>query len=647
MATRGGARRIDADLWRTWLLGAALSLSALAVWPWAFDSFSAVKLGVITVAAAALAGVEALVAAGRRGHDDLRDLRGPVLVVAALLVLLVLASTVWGRPAESVWGPHGRYSGLLMYLAAGVLFVSAAIAAIRGTIGRLLSVIGITAVLAALYALLQVLGVDPFPWAPVNKPIGTFGNPNFLAAYLGLALPVTVWLALEAPARSRTRWGWLGATAAIAAAALATESVQGPVAGLVGLTAFAALWLFDRRDLPWRRRGLAVLGGAAAAGFGLVVAGLASSGPLADLVGGKTIGFRARFWRAAWAMFVDRPVTGVGFGRFGAFYRVYRTPQAALAERVGVGADDPHNVLLRMLAEGGLPVALAWVTLVVVTAWFLYVGLRDPTGRPRLLLGAVGAAWLAYQVQSLVSIDMPTLVVHHFVLAGLVVGLAVRTRGDVRGTPKRKRVRAPAAWAGWGVVAVVLLIGWWTTRPLRADIALEHAVQTPVDQVAPRIEAFGRAQRTAPWEGIYWQLEGLYLLEDLGRPGEALTRFEEAVDRRPRDLAYVLFAGRASVRAEQLDRAVGWYERAVEIDPHSPDVSVEFARVLVIAGDTERAVTLLEEAVRIEPDEAEWWFQLGLARQAAGTIDGARQALERSLELAPERDDVREALRGL
>ena len=49
------------------------------------------------------------------------------------------------------------------------------------------------------------------------------------------------------------------------------------------------------------------------------------------------------------------------------------------------------------------------------------MGLRRTRGEQSLLLAALGGAWIAYHVQSGVSINVPPLLVLHWVVAGMVV----------------------------------------------------------------------------------------------------------------------------------------------------------------------------------------------------------------------------------
>lgn len=154
------------------------------------------------------------------------------------------------------------------------------------------------------------------------------------------------------------------------------------------------------------------------------VLGLASIGPLSILGEQRTLRLRRYYWEAGVAMFLDDPVAGVGPGRYGANYRAFRTEEAALnSGEFTVSADAAHSVPLDMFAQGGLLAGLAYLVVVGLIAGVIISGFRRLEGRDRLLLGAFAGAWAAYQVQSLVSIDVAPLAAAHWLLAGAIVAI--------------------------------------------------------------------------------------------------------------------------------------------------------------------------------------------------------------------------------
>src|SRR6185436_20059670 len=126
---------------------------------------------------------------------------------------------------------------------------------------RLLLAPVVAAAVAATYAVVQIAGLDPIRYARVSglggfvRPFATLGHPNFLSAYLAMALPLVVYALLRAVGRAQR----------LVAGVLAVVAVLAGVAVVVGVLANG------------HRRAVGVLGATAGAtilaigGLGLVL----------------------------------------------------------------------------------------------------------------------------------------------------------------------------------------------------------------------------------------------------------------------------------------------------------------------------------------------------------------------------------------
>src|SRR5205807_364295 len=95
-------------------------------------------------------------------------------------------------------GGDESYAGLETVLGYLALFLATRALCRHPVAGRrlLAAVVPATAVASA-YALVQLAGLDPVTWDNLSlfagrfRPFSTLGHPNFLAAYLVLAVPLT------------------------------------------------------------------------------------------------------------------------------------------------------------------------------------------------------------------------------------------------------------------------------------------------------------------------------------------------------------------------------------------------------------------------------------------------------------------------
>jgi hypothetical protein len=212
-----------------------------------------------------------------------------------------------------------------------------------------------------------------------GRAVGTFLNPNELAAFTLIALGVAVPLA--AASRGRDRLAVLCAVV-LAATLGATFSRWGVFSAVCGVAVYA---------LATRSRALlAAALVVALAGLGLdTLAGAGHHNP-------RDTEARAVAWQTGLTTFERFPLLGVGPLAFPKTYDVFRPPGAPGVHTAV--AFDPHSLPIAFAADGGI------VALVTLTASFwivLRTVLRNAgaaAARPRALALGLGAALIALLV---------------------------------------------------------------------------------------------------------------------------------------------------------------------------------------------------------------------------------------------------------
>lgn len=261
----------------------------------------------------------------------------------------------------------------------------------------------------ALIVLLQAAGLrwltsDVYTGLEFRAP-GTFGNPNWAAAFLAPLVPLSLGLA----ATAKRRWLYQAAAALLAVATVATLSKGGVVTLAAGLFVFVVLGYSVPRG---RRLALvAALTVCAAAALALALAWQRDLATEASWLRGRVF-----LWRAALVIVGEHPLTGCGLGGYPAAYgRAAATlvdgDPAAFMPLSSV--DFAHHDLLQLAAEGGLLTAAAFVV-VVVAALASAHRRGDPLSR------AVGAAVGALVVNGFA--DSPLRVPSTFVLFFFLLG---------------------------------------------------------------------------------------------------------------------------------------------------------------------------------------------------------------------------------
>ncbi len=586
------------------VLGATVVLAGVAIWRPLPDPFMLPKLTAVVLGAVAL-----LTLAGIRAVRAARvtiPVGAPVWIALALLATLILATVTADNVVLAFVGQHSRYAGLLSYLAYLAIFaVALRLYLADSARGLMRALLAAMAVVCA-YGLLQVAGLDPYSWRAIrDEPVfSTLGNTNFAAAYVAILAPVAAAVVLF---RGWGR-GWRIAAGILLALGVgyivATKATQGPLAAAAGLGVVGAAWLLSRRSVT-SAKGPAtfprwlLIGGPVAA---FVVVVLLGARLAPDVV--NSLGERRQFWQAALGIFADHPVVGTGLDSFRDYFTQYR-PAAHAVERGFQATDSTHNLPLGMLSNGGIGLAAAYLAFVGYVGWVLVKGLLT-VGRDRVMpLAAFGGMWAAYQVQSLVSLDVPALTVLHFLSAALVLALAAPPAVVGWKLPTAAAARGRLLPGGQGrrlaaaVVAGVLVLGlsatWLGSRPLRADLAAGEGRGLENGEGLP---AFDKAVALAPWEAEYRLFQAQSRLDAGQRDGAFQAAITAAELRRGSSKLALGNADIAQRRGEEATVAF-WVDQALRRDPNNPlmlDQAAEFVRE---AGDADRADRLVARAEQL------------------------------------------------
>lgn len=622
--------------------------TSLALWTRAPDTFGLPKATILWIGAIALLGLELVRAVWSR---ELAVPRSPwALALGAFVVAVIVTTLASPHLALSIVGEYTRYTGLLSYLAVAVTAlvvlrtfdVDEAAFALR-TLAALAGVV-------ATYGVLQWLKTDPIDWPGVSDgvAIGTLGNTDLFAGFVGIGTAAAAWTALSGTNSRRVRWAACLAALVALVGTVASRSFQGPAAAVPGLLFVVGVWATTDDGVAARGR-IATRLGAGRTALRAVAGVIVAAGAVAAVVFMRSalrngLVERGDFWRAALNMFRDRPVTGVGFDTYGQHFLAER-PVGHAARFLFTQAESAHSVPLNLLAGGGALVALAWLALVVLTAWALVKGLRRLDGEERLLLGGLGGAWIAYLVQASVSFDVPELLLLHGILAASIVAVGAPSRWwrlglpgqppHVRGRgPRATLVAAPSTWVVAGVLSVVGLVGaWLVTRPLRADLDSGRAArEAKAAHADPALSSVEDATGLARWQGRYW-LQRAQLSEAAQAVFDATDFAEEAARREPGSSQYALLAGRLNMKYRDDAHAARWFRAAVERDPNNPEVLGEVA-AFEAKTDPVRARIHAEHAVAVAPNDYVAWYGMGAVEEADGDRAAALKAYERSFSIA-------------
>jgi O-antigen ligase len=404
------------------VIGWTAIVATVLVTPWAtFDPINVPKLAVIAFGgfitlAALLVNAKALIT---RRHRT-------VLIVSGLFVLdLTLVFFFAGtNPYQEFFGTYGRSTGFVAYIALTALFLGAVVIASAKFVSSFARMLLIAGGLSIGYGLLQTIGADPIKWVNQYSPvIGFLGNPNFQSSFLGFSGILAFGFVCAKAIKTPMRLGYAAYLVFAIFVIIKTDSQQGLLVLAGGIGIVAIIWISSSRFKVVTIPALIVSG----IGAVLVALGSLNSGPLASLLYKASVTYRGDYWRAGWKMTVEHPILGVGLDNYGDWYRRARTLEATLRRGPEVTSNAAHNVLLDFSSNGGFPLVILYLALMVLAVISAIKLLKRSTGFDPALAGLI-AVWIAYQAQSIISLNQLGLAVWGWIISGLIIGYEINTR---------------------------------------------------------------------------------------------------------------------------------------------------------------------------------------------------------------------------
>lgn len=343
-------------------------------------------------------------------------------VLLSMLLIFNLAGVIAALSTDvkfiAFMGDSQRRNGFLTYLALSVVMLATALTFKVESVNQLHKVAFLTGLLLSIYGLMQISGLDFVDWNnPYNAIISTVGNPNFAAAIMSIMALLIFAPVLNSSYSKLIRISSLILTILILYTIFLSDARQGLLAFFAGLLAYMIIWAFIKS----KRLGYIFLLAGAFVGL-LAIAGMLQKGPLSSLLYKGSVTVRGYYWDAGIAMVRANPFFGVGYDSYGSYFKEYREVGYPLKYGFGITSSNAHNLPIQIFSTSGIFTGAAYLA---ITIFIFVVGLRAilrASNNQKLQIGGVLSAWIAYQAQSIVSIDNIGISVWGWALGGAVLG---------------------------------------------------------------------------------------------------------------------------------------------------------------------------------------------------------------------------------
>ena len=110
----------------------------------------------------------------------------------------------------------------------------------------------------------------------------------------------------------------------------------------------------------------------------------------------------------------------------------------------------------------------------------------------------------------------------------------------------------------------------------------------------------------------------------------------DALGEEPAHPGHLLVLGEAALKRNQIQRAVAYFNRALEVDPRSSFVLAQLGVAHANGGKTDEGIAYLERALKVDPRFPYAWHHLGLVRERREEYAAAQVAFQKAADLKPD-----------
>lgn len=289
-----------------------------------------------------------------------------LLTASTVLILIAISSLLSDSPlTQRILGSSQRGDGLVNYVSLILIFVGLIQLDLKSK-ERLVDWIILSGIFQALVGFAQIYGFEVFNKIGYEGVTGTLKNTNTAGFFLALLATISLSRALDQSMGKRIRGAYFLLYTTFGLQAVLTKTLQGPVLTLAGTLGLMLVLIYTKFRIKKIKYGTRLLS------LSLVSATLLTIFLVyPQLLKIETFRIRTLYWDAAWEMFLENPILGVGPGSFGSHVSTFRNIDYVKDLGPNLRVDDAHNIYLHLLSTLGLVTALVvsiGITLILVSA---------------------------------------------------------------------------------------------------------------------------------------------------------------------------------------------------------------------------------------------------------------------------------------
>jgi O-antigen ligase len=469
---------------------------------------------------------------------------------------------------------------VLLFLLASAVFIKYA------TIKRFFAFAIATSLVLGIYGIMQWTGNDFVQWSDHgNNVISTLGNSNFAGSMMSIALILMFGGLFLSKYNLIYRCLFVLSLILLFISILPTNARQALVILVLGLGLVLTIWVSNYKPIIAKL----MLAGGLVAGVAAIL-GMLQIGPLKEFLYKDSVTVRGFYWRAGLKMFQEHILFGVGLDNYGSYFKEYRSVQYPLKYGFNLTSTNAHNVFIQQFATGGIFVGTLYLAIVALIAFRGIRALRAVNGEKRIILGTLIAAWIAYQAQSVISIDNIGISIWGWVLGGAILGLSIEILQDSREVAVTGKTRnttydfrqqvLSSIFVGISVIFVVIFYrGESAIFQQRAAFNPSNTAQSPI------FHKLAVKTINTPLIDDQYKIMTASYLGAMGFPNESMDLLNKLYKKDPRNLDTLTLLASFNQQLGKYQEAIDYRNQIAKLDPWNAENYLVLGRYYKQLGD--------------------------------------------------------------
>lgn len=562
------------------------------------------------------------------------------LIPLIFIIGLGISICFSGDWRQSFFGSYNRQAGYLSYLYyfGFFLFLSFNLLTsfkdegeklslvIEHKIKRFLIAAVISGSVVAVYAILQILGIDFLVWPEdpmlTGRAFSSLGQVNFLASWLLLIIPLSIYLVfLEKRFLGKFSYGLAVIVQVIAL--FSTGSRGGVISFWVLILFFVALVFFKKMSV--RRRWFLGIGAVSLFIISVLAASLLMPGRFQSLLDLRRGSLAARwdFYQAAVQGSLEKPLLGYGLDNIEpVFIERYETDWG-IHSNIAVKNDRAHNLFLDWLLFGGIFVLGVLILLYYYGFRLALENIRRQPSGPSvaIIAGIAGYALSLFFSFSFVSGEL-----YFFAFLALLLAINITAKEDdifagINGAEKSCRARQIIwrALLGLSFLVVITYLALYEIRHYRADNYFQKLNYYLLKEDYRSVDYFLQAinaEKINPVSSNYYYLvwaeffsENYHKINDHNLRIDGARWLQDAQEHIGiKRFEQIFVGGKIAAALGDFKTAEDNFKTTADLSPYWPKSYIELGRLFVRLGRVQNALVYYQLALEVLPDKEDSRF---------------------------------------